>query len=174
MIPRIEDVEAPVVGKWYMVPCVQVKIPSYAGWKQGEYFPIIGELHEDREVIGFNEEHVHPDFRFVRPSFIRYRTSPSRYPYRKAANIFAVVISKQNFYESEPRRFRCHQSHPLFPRLAAWQKQLEAKYAKTSARCMACPHRGISLKGAPVENGAYVCPGHGLAWNTETLKLQPR
>lgn len=41
--------------------------------------------------------------------------------------------------------------------------------------CRTCPHRGISLVGAPVdERGAVVCPGHGLAWDKDTGILRPR
>jgi hypothetical protein len=59
---RVSEItDEPVVGKFYMVPCV---------WYYGEWMPVIGPRHDDKEVIGFTDKHYHKDVRFVSDRWI--------------------------------------------------------------------------------------------------------
>lgn len=54
-----------------------------------------------------------------------------------------------------------------------WRFMTEA-YTGVRMRNMICPHRGINLRGQPVELGRVTCPGHGLQFDVETGKLRRR
>lgn len=171
--PRIEDVAEPVIGRIYNVPAIE-----WGGGVQGKEakpywssptLPILGGLHNDREVIGFEDDHWHVDWRFVGAhahalagSFI------SRHAKVIKGFLTTGVIHRVHR--------RCKRPHEIFKfRPSTWMPELEKHYKDAVLpKCLKCPHRGISLVGAPIENGARVCPGHGLAWNIETGKLQPR
>ena len=57
MLQRIDDVPEPVVGHYYLVPCLQAAKP-------GLWLPIIGPEHEDAAIIKFPALHCHYDLRF--------------------------------------------------------------------------------------------------------------
>lgn len=183
MSARIEDAEDVEIGRVYDVPavCWVDKIwtkPRWADWTM----PIFGVLHEDKEIIGFPDEHWHVDWRFVSTSLMRRIESyVSEATYENIDQVRAArVISKQNTTGVVlRRRMRLKRTHLHFPShvhstAVKWMPALEDAYAEASAKCGRCPHRGMSLVGAPMAGGARVCPGHGLAWNVETGKLQRR
>jgi hypothetical protein len=177
MIPRVSEIEdEPVIGKFYMVPCV---------WADGDWQPVIGPRHEDKEHIGFDELHFHKDPRFISDREVMQgfdwavsRTSrvitcsPAQWE-------LASVLVKIEHGPRERRR-KCHRRMPTFPAditsagRPAWQLKLERAYEGATLACMRCPHRGIPLDGLPVKDGKVICPGHGLAWDVSTGELVPR
>lgn len=164
--PPVESSEPVKVGRYYSVPCVFV-----APWNRT--LPIMGPLHEDREVIGFEEDHWHIDWRFVDTQWYR---DAGKFSVRHGK-----VISAKNAGGPVVRRnLKCKREMPEFPAQVRgnqvhWLSKLEDVFAGTRLKTgMVCPHRGIPLAGCPVKNGVVVCPGHGLAWCAATGELLRR
>jgi hypothetical protein len=84
-IPSIEALkEPPVVGKFYMVPCVEVsKEHRYQHMHRPGIFPVTGTKHEDSEIVRFPHYHWHYDFRFFDrrqwDAFLKKYKSPFSY-----------------------------------------------------------------------------------------------
>lgn len=163
MIPNIEDVEEVVVGRYYMVNTVT---RSHGG----KILPIHGSLHEDRQVIGFPDEHWHIDWRFVGERLYR------EYWFAGGGYLmpWAWPISYQcSDTEVTRRRLMCkRQFGPYMPsERIPWLKKLELKYKNARMKNFICPHKGLPCNATPIENGIIVCRGHGLAFNVETGAL---
>lgn len=177
---RVEDAKEVIRGRLYEVPhvvwCHSVAITyGRPEWVPRSLFiPILGGLHEDREIIGFPDDHWHIDWRFVPES--SWKQIGKLHSDRDAnTNAALRVISEKNTTGIIFRKRRkCLRSHITFPDIGPWHKKLEETYASTRMKCLTCPHRGISLVGAPVINGALICPGHGLAWHPKTGEMIPR
>jgi hypothetical protein len=173
---RVSELQGePEVGKFYLVPCVRA---------DGVWTPVIGPRHEDKELIGFDEQHFHKDIRFMSDSQIelgfdwavsrtdRFITcTPEQY---EMASVLVRI-------DHEPRLMpqKCRRRMPDFPLhitdngRPAWQAKLEDAYAGAKF-CGRCPHRGIPLSGLPVKDGKAICPGHGLQFEVATGKLVRR
>lgn len=171
--------EAPVVGRYYMVPCVRFADPRFPGW-----WPVIGPPHEDPD-LGAPVEHYHHDVRFLAVSQLEriYRDMKPRFWERqwRAAKterrmvklaMEAVPYVEQAVEAPTLRRRLCRRKMPAQALSVA--RRIQDAYADKTAKCGTCPHRGFPLAGAPVVKGARVCPGHGLAWDVETGRLVRR
>lgn len=177
MTPRIDEVDKPTVGKFYMVPARKC-IKGRPGFNIGTMVPTLGGLHEDAD-LGVAVHHWHIDWRFIAPGIVRdmvaWRYRSGR-PHREAvtSRIMGIIMTPEYLSEEEEWiRRKMQRPHPTFPE---WEngRKLERKYAGAVAKCLICPHRGMPLAGAPVRGGALVCPGHGLAFDRDTLVLKPR
>lgn len=177
-IPRIEDVEQPVVGRWYLVPCVW-----RGDLRRPTWWPVFGGWHSDAEVINFPAWHFHFDARFLSRSQLAIA---SRYGSPDYA-LVAVYTELPERREPGPppetpwRRRRMVRGMPAFPAhyehgqvKTVLAHNLETAFAGQTMKCRTCPHRGFSLKGLPVKDGAVVCPGHGLKWDLATGAMIPR
>lgn len=189
MNPRIEDVEHPAIGRFYEVPCVEWRrVATYPDGGEIQFrptrpiwcediMPVLGPLHDDKEIIGFPEDHWHVDWRFVSQRVFKIASYGRE---DGDASRSARVISLKNSTGSVIRKWlKMKRIHVLFPGFTEhfknpWLRKLEAKYAGRSLKCGVCPHRGISLANAPLEAGLLVCPGHGLAFHPATGLLTPR
>lgn len=160
------------MGRYYLVR-VAVSSTFVHGFHKGSAIPLLGGEHSDPE-IGANYPHTHVDWRFVSTS--RFRAiSKLKISLNYGLDILvALIIPPRAIGGYETRRMLCKRASLTFPTRQEINGKLEKHYANAVAKCDVCPHRGISLVGAPVVNGARVCPGHGLAWNVETGKMQPR
>ncbi|MCZ7645265.1 MAG: hypothetical protein M5U26_08275 [Planctomycetota bacterium] len=58
--------EPPRVGETYLVPCVGGRIEDHRAW-----WPVLGEQHEDREIIRFEKQHWHLDGRFLNEAHLK-------------------------------------------------------------------------------------------------------
>lgn len=172
----IEDVDRPVMGHRYVVPCVL---------RTGVWFPVIGPAHEDGEYIGFKQLHWHYDFRFV----ARLDWEAWTEGVHDQVNVLSRVLVVRDGEEARVVRRvkRCLREMPLFCTQYVrtcgtvsnvhWMENLETAFADSKLKldCMTCPHRGLPLKGLPVSpRGTVVCPGHGLAWNVNTGAMVKR
>lgn len=179
MIPKIEDVEKPVVGSFYMVPCV------YRGLWRPKYWPVIGPWHEDAD-LGVPNHHFHYDVRFFGGELWNHLTDQLRYQSRShTAYVLGKVLSNPvglgEEYPLFPRRMKMVREMPEFPS-EEWHggkskiaMKLESEFKDVKMKCLTCPHRGMSLKGLPVgADGTVVCNGHGLKWNIKTGAMVPR
>jgi hypothetical protein len=173
-IERVEDVAEVVPGRRYEVRCVRAT--HIAPWF-GRWVPILGELHEDREIIKVATEHWHVDWRFVSAALLRDAEDYAAGFAGPKGAIIGLIVSKRALRkpkEEQWRNLECLRLHEKWPATAPWAPALEFHYRKARAKCGVCPHRGIRLEGAPVVEGARVCPGHGLAWDKQTGGLKPR
>lgn len=173
MIPHIEDVKGePVVGRFYRVRCVM---------NSGIWFPVLGPWHDDKEIIGFEQEHFHFDMRFAtKRNLQHWRTHRSHvlddeeFCQRSMARV--VVL----FTDEAVMVRKCLRAQHDFPMRTLdgnsnyMQAKLEQGYAGKRMTCATCPHRGFRLDQLPQKNGVVVCPGHGLAWNMQTGEMVSR
>jgi len=170
-----------VAGRFYWVPCATHprgrKWPDTTGISGIAHVPLIGTVHEDREIIRFHSWHIHVDARFITIPEHRYLDG------QEAADTTALgrPLSLTSPWDSdEPlhwaevmlslRRLRARRSEPpeWSDRLARWIPALEDAYADASAACGVCPHRQIPLSaGRDMGDGVRQCPGHGLCWDRE-------
>ena len=169
-----------VAGRFYWVPCAthprSHRWPDITGTDSKiTHIPLVGTVHEDRDIIGFHPWHIHVDTRFI--------TIP-RHPYdQESADTDALgrPLSLTSYWDSdEPlhwaevtlslRRMKARRSEPpeWSSRIARWIPALEDAYSDASAACGVCPHRQIPLAaGRDMGNGVRQCPGHGLCWDRE-------
>ena len=170
------------VGQRYRVPCVLTKPNVWPLF--GRVLPVMGPLHEDREIIQFEDDHWHVDWRFASSRKLSRFLCASYYSPEHIA-IFARPISLKNVLEREPhfRELKCHRVLPEFPLFVGagtpipvpWMPELERAFAGSRLKGGVCPHRGIDLSTMRANaEGIVVCPGHGLAWNRATGELHPR
>lgn len=182
--PRVDEIDEPVVGKFYIVPCVYRISDFMHGWK-----PVIGPLHEDAEYIGVPGKHWHYDWRFIdrlpnpdestnfgNACFLVGKdgaeiSRPSvELHWRKC---FRKMIEYKTTYVKDVDAYHLDSDlRTLIP----WLGGLEKAYvdAKMNTESMLCPHRGIPLKGQPIRYGCVTCCGHGLRWNVQTGAMAPR
>jgi hypothetical protein len=180
-IPNVEDAPEVEVGREYMVDCVRTFTHSIF---QGEWIPITGPLHEDREIIRFVYEHYHIDWRFVTQALMEHveQTTRREHPDRLDIILLGFPLSIGHAIgKGAPQKrmpLRCKRPSALWPdKNVVWLAELERAFINKRACHDICPHRGISLVGAPEDPhcpGARVCPGHGLAWDRSTGALRPR
>ena len=158
-------------GHKWRVPCVHGRW-AYEG--RARWWPVIGSIHEDAEIIGFPHHHYHVDLRFVAPSAL---TQFVRYHLR-----YALPLTLLSERAPQVRLRTYHQPWPDYPFLRdgldyrpSWMEALEAAYAETRLTCARCPHRGIPLDGPGIQTDAQgnrTCPGHGLVWRPDGTLLR--
>ena len=183
MAQRIDKLKAPpVVGKFYMVPCIRVTESSYL---PPGLWPITGPKHEDAELLNFPFQHFHVDVRFLTPKQVRAHGSP--YGLGDGSSVRSVLVRPitVTFADGSPNsvrwsgpelaELRCRRKMPLYPEVAdqpLW-KQLGDAYADKRVKCGKCPHRGLPLESLPREPGTDIvtCPGHGLRWDLKTGEM---
>jgi len=167
---RVIDLnEPPIVGKKYLLRCIKT-----IGFQYGKThnLPVIGDFHTDQEIIGFSDEHIHVDWRFLsRSDWSDFSNKGNR-----ADLVYSRVISRQYVVGETERVLRCNRDFPPFPlqipeHHIEWFPQLEKFYCTSSSQidCKErCPHRGINLSSiACNKNGIKVCPAHGLQWDSK-------
>ena len=159
------------VGKFYKVPCVYGQLGS----DELRWWPIMGAVHEDKEIINFPLRHLHIDWRFVGKRLLYGGTV--RHSYAFPLQI-GRGLNDLGFCEPVLRSRKCLRQHPDPAPFAGakWMPKLEAAHAGCRlAKGMVCPHRGYDLSNEPIApDGVVTCPMHGLRWNVETGFLAPR
>lgn len=171
MTPRLEDVESPVVGKFYIVPVV-----FHRTWKRE--VAIYGPAHEDKEFLNFEDIHWHVDWRFASKRFYDHkRLSRSRGISLDECNryLHGIVANRELCNAPYEKKRKMMRETPPYPRAdtVPWLKKLEEAFTfHRLPRCRTCPHKGISLKHVkPNAQGLVTCTGHGLTWNVNTGML---
>ena len=168
---KIEDVENPEVGKYYLVPHVQRLEHKWTdkrwvgGYKTGELIPVLGEVHRDAD-LGVDADHYHYDPRFTKVE-IRYGWVVNLY-YLGQEVPEHRIISAEVVY----KRRKMLREAPKFPQSVKWMQGFKAQYKDSTVQSKGgvkvCPHRGLPISaGTPLPCGARVCPGHGLIWNED-------
>ena len=155
------------VGKFYMVPCVR-----------GQYFrvvadwPVIGPQHDDADIVGFDHQHYHIDYRFVPERLFK----PLGYQ-QGAPLMTSVTINPGGLPKPVLRRRKMYRVPPsvselLTRRASSWYFKLQDAYADCKLKPgMICPHRGLPLETCPRDADVVTCPGHGLRWHVKTGEM---
>jgi hypothetical protein len=185
-IVNIEDAKTVKVGQTYFVNVATTHKNSAA---QGASFPILGDAHDDADFIAVfpdNMLHLHLDWRFIPENlyapvvkmfveFYGQSASPELLFDPSTKNLqLACVIPGSAVVSTQRWPLPCFRQQLRWETYPDWMPNLEAAYKDKKVCDNVCPHRGISLTGAPEdENGNRVCPGHGLMWNKEGC-LVPR
>lgn len=177
---KITEVEQPVVGRQYRVPCVI----RYTGGKMS-FWPVIGPWHEDKDIIGFDWHHFHYDVRFLSKAQMN-TLSPFRSEAYALVSVFTNETGIRGARDTEQpvlhwKRRLLKREMPDFPSTSSvdgsknkLSTNIEAAFKDVKMTCMTCPHRGFKLTGLPVKDGNVVCNGHGLKWNLSTGEMVPR
>ena len=180
-------------GRW-RVPCVRVqstdKIDAPVAW-----WPIMGPLHEDRAIIGFDEQHFHIDWRFVgatlRGIATRYHTwLPTKVITARMIQPIEPTgtgdrTQRHGLPEGPTEQWLRHELRrpnqtpaPQWPPETAWLKALETHFSDAQLGGTSgwrCPHQGAELAGLVEEGNETVrCPLHGLTWCVHTRRLVKR
>jgi|GEM_PF-5719588 hypothetical protein len=137
----------PIVGKKYIIRCIETTGFDVLG---SHLLPVIGDFHSDREIIGFPDEHIHIDWRFVNHQCWKSFTKEGL----KTEMVFSKVISREYVIGEEEKALRCNRNFPQFPlqipeHHIPWFPKLEKAYCNKKTEiddCKErCPHRGINL-----------------------------
>jgi hypothetical protein len=159
MIDVSELKTEPEIGRFYLVPTVR-NIFTEAK------YPVLGDLHEDREYIGFPERHWHVDSRFVPKQLLIDG------PRFGIATILSRALTTPAFEFISVKRWKCKRQTPMHPyRFDDLWNAFQNHHLKSS---MICPHKGVDLSSQPVIDGCVTCPLHGLTWSVATGKLTDR
>jgi hypothetical protein len=179
-VPTDRPVE---IGRYYLVPCIRLLprnlVQSYhiAAGRDG-WIPVLGPKHEDAELIGFPNTHLHVDLRFVdtrtwqRQQDRTWRTVSTDF-YAKPITLRDQSTDRLYTHEHDTRQLRAKRQPSWFPRqYAPWIQNLSSAFAECTLKPgNLCPHRGLPLAPFADARGIAVCPGHGLAWNLNSGRL---
>lgn len=165
------------LGQSYQVPCVR-----WVYFGKLDWWPVLGPLHSDSKIIGFEPDHYHVDPRFLsrdQYSWLtsRVRTHRSDQPWYGFPLHDARIRPSSEAIASIPtlKRRKYQREHGVIAwSRARWMKELQDAYAHACMKQGVCPHQGAPLKGIAVVDGVVTCPLHGLKWVVATGRLLRR
>ena len=183
------------VGRYYRIPHVRTR---WGGNSLPEWIPIIGPAHNDIEVIGFEHEHWHVDFRFLsvkkKRQGTRWDVDGAEVFVLPVSTVWPLPVRNDPDYDTirvgdltkrdvpleayyRVKKVLCKGQYPDLPLEGGlpWIRKLEAAYADTRLKKgLVCPHKGADLSTfVPDEKDFVTCPLHGLQWNVVTGELVP-
>lgn len=169
-IQKITELKSePVVGKFYLVPCVYV---------DERWVPIIGQPHADPE-LGVSMVHYHHDIRFAELDDFLIGTNA-----QIAATVFPKVdvavgvVTPQSWANTPPKliKMECRRSMIEFPdRDRDRYEPFHKEYIGRDVKCGRCPHRNMPLESLPQDkDGNVICNGHGLKISMRENKVIQR
>jgi hypothetical protein len=182
-LQKITDLrEPPVVGRYYLVPCVR-----YYWHGMVESWPVIGPPHHDAE-IGFMPIHYHIDARFLTRkqqrlafeertysrghknfSIRQYNASPlSEIDQTNEWNVkrYGPIPRKPTLEKRICTNLKLHWPLPFKPGenepMWLWFTDLAGAIERPDGRLL-CPHKKVDLSQfEPDADGIVTCPLHGL------------
>ncbi len=159
------------LGKFYSVPTVF----GLFGYKW-DHWPVLGQMHNDIEIIGFPFVHYHYDFRFFNAAQWVFALQYTMDKPNAMVMSYDPIIPETKLNPVIFRRRKYYREYPEFPsvngRPVSWLPRLAEKYKDAIMKDLICPHKGASLRGLPIDGaGCITCPLHGLKWNIETGSL---
>jgi nitrite reductase/ring-hydroxylating ferredoxin subunit len=170
-----------VEGQFYWVPCATLKGERWRYNVRCRHIPLLGPVHEDQAIIGFQLWHIHADTRFLTVTndshFLNDQRLLGAPLCLQEPNYLAgfnehfrdtLIPSRWVNADLSVRKLRARRSEPVEWPERHFQRELEDAYADASAACGICPHKQIPLfAGRDMGNGVRQCPGHGLCWDRE-------
>ena len=182
-----------VAGRRYTVRCVQADL-EHRGMPR--WWPVLGPMHRDAEILNIDFEHWHIDWRFVSDRRMRRLIAglSERHERIQHENDLAAIVidvwttgrhdSDGRWCTPKPtdRRRRCRRER--LPRWSnqstepTWRADLEHAYRDVKLVLREgqwiCPHRGAVIASADRSTNTTIeCPLHGLVWCTQTRALIP-
>lgn len=172
---RVLDLKTPpVVGETYLVPVVD----GTNG--QGKVFtvPVIGQVHNDKDIGAADMDHIHVDRRFASADELER----AGWPRDNLDNTNAVpVVGFMTEWEirEEPRvcvsqdfpqarSFKAGSDHLL----AYEVRKLRGKgVTHLNMACKVCPHKGTRLDNVKPQCGVIICPAHGMEFDAYTGEI---
>jgi hypothetical protein len=156
-LERVDRLTAPpVVGRFYLVPCVRGEWNSKVAW-----WPVAGGIHNDAEFFAFKEDHYHLDPRFMTDADLD-RGDPEKHPlsWRPALGPLAETPT---LLRRKCKRAGVMYRHGHRPEAQGLRATFAGRTCARNAQGLICPHRHYGLGSiAPNENGIITCPLHGL------------
>lgn len=173
MLQKIDELkEPPIIGKYYLVPCIYKSEEIIEGSNilhlydnNGSYYiqkskkiidekfiPIINFPHNDKQT-GQKEYHYHLDTRFI----LHNHNFPIRI--NKEVNQDLRYISLKCY--SQINTYSTHNS--LIKNIKLYQKCISSKNK--------CPHKKYDLSQIVPIDGVITCPLHSLKFNSITKQL---
>lgn len=169
----------PIVGKSYLVPAIHYPFHGKVAW-----WAVMGPRHEDKELLGFSDDHYHMDWRFasawavdralgqiMRHLHVDIGSGPYGVPLctRKKPvpllPLFKPMVCKR---VTVPTMLRTLRPFDKVSEFYAGRPVFEGP------RGLVCPHRGAELHTLePNADGVVVCPLHGLHICTVTRRVMP-
>lgn len=184
-IQKITELQhAPVVGKYYLVPCIYDQYHK-------KWLPVGGSNHNDAEFFPKQPlDHFHYDLRFIDLRHVRSGEAvnePSRaltfvqttqnyyldYDHYPMAQPTIVPLSTRREYNVQERRVKCRREQPEWDS-RYYSEALHKAFKGKKLNCGKCPHRGADLSQSRVVNGKVTCHFHGLAFDVATGKCVSR
>jgi hypothetical protein len=156
-----------VVGKMYKVPCIRrVHSGKFRDLSGRGWIPVIGPIHDDKELIGFESLHLHYDSRFLTVKGNRVH-SDSLSRLREVESLEDVFVHLGPVQYALKLR-KCRRLTDVWTPVRFTRPLEEAhRRCRIGPDCL-CPHRKIPLAlGARLQDGSVVCAGHGLRWSAE-------
>lgn len=195
----IEDVRTltapPEIGRYYLVPAV------FGEWdsNSARWWPVMGPLHEDVEIVGFDTRHYHIDPRFLAENIwrrslwgnefraawhvggdsIRVGGSPVQFAPDDFRHLYGTEMMQPAMMRMLCKRVMPDRSWMILQgsrTASGWGAKMEGAYADAKLKPgMICPHRGAPLASCPVgPDRTVVCPLHGLRWHVDTGEMIPQ
>lgn len=167
--------EPPVVGRYYLVPCVR-----FAPFDLPEkWMPVFEPYHSDPELSCIGP-HYHKDLRFL-PTRDRVTDGPEW----ESPELTRVLRAEDCIGWPVLRKMKCKRQTPVWPSIGRAQDNAQRvfrafyrSYENRPLLCGRCPHRGVPASAmARTEidgRRVLVCPGHGLTFDAETGRVIPR
>lgn len=167
-----ELTQPPVIGQTYLVPVIMISGENF--WDDEIVIPVLGDYHNDADIIGLSEDHFHVDWRFVDSLTFRRENRLAN------VSIFKHVWPEKLVLEEDWKPLVCRRKMPKFfygqerSLSKFWMPDLERAYKDKKVECGRCPHRGVNLAAMNGDRkGNKICPGHGLQWD-KNGNLVPR
>lgn len=174
----------PVVGRYYLVPCLRPLEGNFP--LAGVWIPVHGSIHADPEISA-RGRHCHVDIRFVSKR-LRRRIDPFG---EGDDRIFSIPVwfewwQRSVFFAGDGIQFeRLKVEGPIYRQMQCRRQMPAIKAFGPNPNTMTvtlrgihrcgvnpkrpvCPHRGYDLRTIAAINGVVTCPLHGLAFDVET------
>jgi hypothetical protein len=179
--------EEPVVGRPYLVPCVDLSIYSTQDWDYCGFrlafrlrmltrIPVIGHSHKDPEFpgAGGEKQHIHLDVRFMNEMELEVWDITKRTLTNDNFNGFPTIPIVPSFADERSltptlKSRYCKRLMPNYREAAftgeyyqAFEDRFESSKIKLDKPI--CPHQGTPLGGISAVDGIVSCPTHGLGF----------
>lgn len=155
----------PIVGDFYLVPCLQV-LNQWTGMHY--WHPVLLPNHEDAKY-GAPQWHYHGDGRFLD----QYKHLPAGFRTQTLTDEFLVlmggVVSRPGEDVVEYQEMECLRDIPII-HANLFGEDFKSDFRGSKIKCNTCPHRRAYLGNIPVIDGKIHCPMHGLPFDATTRK----